>query len=139
MILLMLCMTLFNTPNTGSLEVNIGPVTPLQGQVYVLLHNNSNSFPDNKEEAFKWAVVEANSKHVTVSFSNIPNGNYAISVWHDKNDNGKFDKNMLGIPKDGLGFSKVDQILFSSPDYQEALFTFAGTEQKINIKTIYFF
>lgn len=133
---------LFTMPQINgqdALHIRIAPVSPLKGKVYVLLHNSAETFPDKQEGAFRKQVIPADQKEIKLTFENLPEGEYAISVWHDKNDNGKFDKNMLGIPKDGLGFSKVDRIMFSSPDFQDALFTFTGGKQEMRIKTIYFF
>ena len=31
----------------------------------------------------------------------VPTGTYAVSVWHDEDDNGEFDRNERGMPLDG--------------------------------------
>lgn len=42
-------------------------------------------------------------------------GSYGLALYHDANGNGKIDRNGLGIPKEGFGFSNNPRILFSAP------------------------
>jgi uncharacterized protein (DUF2141 family) len=34
-------------------------------------------------------------------------GDYAISVFHDENSNGKLDRNFMGMPKEGVGIKRL--------------------------------
>ena len=47
----------------------------------------------------------------TVTVNNLPPGTYAAQVFQDVNDNHKVDRNPLGIPKEGVGFSN-DAMIF---------------------------
>lgn len=38
-------------------------------------------------------------------FDNIPEGTYALSIFHDNQNTGKLRTNAFGIPRDGFGFS----------------------------------
>ena len=42
-------------------------------------------------------------------------GSYGLALYHDANGNGKIDRNAIGIPKEGFGFSNNPRILFSAP------------------------
>lgn len=42
-------------------------------------------------------------------------GVYGLALYHDANGNEKIDRNALGIPKEGFGFSNNPRILFSAP------------------------
>lgn len=42
-------------------------------------------------------------------------GVYGLAAYHDANANGQIDRNGLGIPKEGFGFSNNPTILFSAP------------------------
>lgn len=35
----------------------------------------------------------------------LPAGEYAVKLFHDANDNGEMDSNLLGLPQEGYGFS----------------------------------
>jgi uncharacterized protein (DUF2141 family) len=55
------------------------------------------------------AVVAARSRvtggTIRVTLHDLPPGEYAVKLFHDANDNGEMDSNMLGIPIEGYGFS----------------------------------
>jgi uncharacterized protein (DUF2141 family) len=51
------------------------------------------------------AKVEQGAEEVTIVIENIVSGNYAVSVFHDENDNRKLDTGSYGIPIEKYGFS----------------------------------
>ena len=60
---------------------------------------------------------------VTFHFD-LPPGTYAIAAFHDANGNGKFDKNLLGWPLEGFGFSNNAHVsFFRPPSFATASFT----------------
>ena len=44
-------------------------------------------------------------------------GTYAVAIYHDENDNHHFDRNFLGLPSEGYGFSNNAAPLFAPPRY----------------------
>lgn len=63
----------------------------------------------------------------------------AIKVHHDENSDGKVSKNWTGIyPKEGLGFSKKQEVvMFGPPNYKNSKLTLEEFQEKINISLIY--
>ncbi len=49
-------------------------------------------------------------------------GIYAVGIYHDRNDNWKFDKNFLGIPKESFGLSNNPKYGLSRPKMEDAVF-----------------
>lgn len=49
-------------------------------------------------------------------------GLYAVGIYHDRNDNWKFDKNFLGIPKEAFGLSNNPKYGLRKPKLEEAVF-----------------
>lgn len=70
---------------------------------------------------------------VTATFELEP-GDYAVSVHHDDNDNGKMDANFIGIPKEPIGLSNGAIAKFGPPKYTDAVFTIGEDGAKITIK-----
>ena len=68
-----------------------------------------------------------------IRFESLPYGEYAISVYHDKNDNGKLDTGMFRIPKEPLGTSNDAKIRFGPPKYEDAVFFLKQPELNIHI------
>jgi len=61
-----------------------------------------------------------------VTITGLPPGRYAAQGFHDANRNGKVDRGLFGIPKEGVGFSNDAPIRFAPPRLSEALFDFTG-------------
>jgi uncharacterized protein (DUF2141 family) len=63
-------------------------------------------------------------------------GTYGLALYHDANGNGKIDRNGLGIPKEGFGFSNNPRILFSAPKLKSVRLTVgsAGAETRIRLR-----
>lgn len=49
-------------------------------------------------------------------------GQFAISIYHDRNANGDFDKNALGLPAEPWGLSNNPKVRFGPPAVTETLF-----------------
>ena len=63
-------------------------------------------------------------------------GVYAAALYHDENANGKIDRNGLGIPKEGFGFSNNPKIFMSAPGFKSVRFMAgpAATALRIRMK-----
>ncbi len=64
-------------------------------------------------------------------------GHYAIALYHDENSNKKFDRNFLGIPDEGYGFSNNPGFRFGAPDHDETLFQVDGMATAVRISVLY--
>ena len=106
-----------------SMEVVIKNVDASDGNIAAALFSNEVDFLKTRFAAKK---VKANKGEVHLVFENIPIGKYALSVYHDANVNGVLDKNMIGIPKEGFGFSNDAMGTFGPPDFKEASFDWKG-------------
>lgn len=72
-----------------------------------------------------------------VGFLKLPPGRYAIIVYHDENDNGRLDKNVLGIPTEGYGFSNNARGFFSAPSFDAAAVTVGKGNTNTSIALTY--
>jgi uncharacterized protein (DUF2141 family) len=103
-----------------AITVNISGMKADKGDVYVALYNSNASF---LKKEIKGAIVKVSNKKATAIFKNIKKGVYAISVFHDKNDNKKMDTNFMGIPKEPTGCSNGATGFMGPPKYKKAKFT----------------
>jgi uncharacterized protein (DUF2141 family) len=125
----MLIGTFFNLmafAQNGIIAVEIIGVENDDGQVFIGLFNNSDGFPDKGKE-YKGGFIKPKTGTFRYTFTEIPNGDYAIAIFHDSNTNGRLDKNFLGIPKEGYGFSENATAFMSAPGFEKAKFTLDGT------------
>jgi uncharacterized protein (DUF2141 family) len=103
-----------------AITVHIYGMKADRGAVYVALYNSETSFLKNE---FKGKIVKVYDKKAIAIFKNIEKGGYAISAFHDKNDNKKMDTNFIGIPKEPIGCSNNAIGFMGPPKYKKAKFT----------------
>jgi len=70
-------------------------------------------------------------------FPALPDGVYAVSVFHDENMNERLDKNFMGVPKESYGASNNPKKKMGPPNFDEAKFQLSGTEQSVEIKLMH--
>ena len=71
---------------------------------------------------------------VIATFENLRLGTYALSLYHDENNNGMLDTNFFGIPKEPYGFSNDARGTFGPPKYTAAQFEFIKDGQQVEIR-----
>ena len=102
-----------------------------KGAVKIALWRDATGFP--KGQGFKVATVQLADGKAKCVFSDLEPGDYAVSVYVDKNGNGKLDTNMLGKPTEPYGFSNDARSAFGPPQFEEAKFTLSASGQTITI------
>ena len=63
----------------------------------------------------------------------VPEGQIAVRLFHDENGNGKLDTNMLGIPREGYGFSKNPRVM-GPASFEDAALLVNGASIRTTIK-----
>jgi uncharacterized protein (DUF2141 family) len=101
----------------NSIEVKISNIREIKGDIRVALFNNEDDFLEKPVHA---KSIKATSKEVSVKFENLPQGDYAVSVFHDENSNGELDKSVVGIPKEGFVFGNNAMGTFGPPAFNKA-------------------
>lgn len=64
----------------------------------------------------------------------LPAGFYAIAAVHDRNGNGKTDRNFLGLPKEPYGFSNRARRLVGPPRWEQARFKVSGAGVEVEVR-----
>jgi len=118
-VLIMLSVTVFS--QTANLTITFKGIENIKGNIELGLYKNSKSFPKVGEDDIS-AIVTVKSKEFTYTVKNVPLGEYAIACFHDENEDEKHNTNIIGIPKEGYGFSNNKFGPFgSSPKFEDAL------------------
>lgn len=60
-------------------------------------------------------------------------GGYALAVFHDRNDNTKFDKTWIGLPSEPYGTSNNPRFEMRAPRLDEALFQVNGPSTPMTV------
>jgi uncharacterized protein (DUF2141 family) len=103
------------------------------GTYRCLIFKGASGFPKDPTKALQFDNGTIAANVGTCVFENLPAGTYAVSTFHDKNNNSKLDTGLFGAPTEKYGFSNNASKPFAPPDFAEAAFTLKGNSQ-INIK-----
>ncbi|HEY9697379.1 MAG TPA: DUF2141 domain-containing protein [Trichocoleus sp.] len=122
---------------TSQLTIEIDGLKNRNGQICLSLFNNGRGFPDQGANAVEQRCVSITEAPVRVNFNNLQWGNYAVAVLHDVNGDGKANRNFLGIPTEGFGFSNNPRIRTSAPNFNDTAVAVAGTNTNIQIRLRY--
>lgn len=129
-LLLIYSCCLYAQSNNNTIEIIIKGLRSDKGQVIVAMFNSSSVFPEERDKAYCRLKSNINGKQVKLSFSTIPDGEYAISFYHDENENNKFDFNFLKIPKEGYGASNNARGHWGPPAFKDASFKINNGQTK---------
>ena len=81
-------------------------------------------------------AVKPNGKNEIVVPVELAKGEWAVALSQDTNDNGRMDRNFLGIPTEPYAFSNNVRPRLSAPNFEECKFVVADDGQVVNIKLV---
>ena len=122
----------------SQLGVEINGLRNQDGQICLSLFANSQGFPSDGNQAVQNQCVTASDLEPIVTFTNVQPGSYAIAVLHDANSDSIINRNVLGIPSEGFGFSGNPVIRTGPPTFGDAMVFVAGNQTTIQIDLNYF-
>lgn len=98
-----------------------------EGSYMIGIYQEGDDFPN--EPSIPKKVKVNNGFMRTFKSDDLKTGKYAVSVYHDLNENGKLDRNLVGIPKEPFAFSNTEKLKMGPPAFEDASFHL-GSEVK---------
>ncbi len=111
----------------GKITVSISNIKNNNGVCRVCIFDNAASF-NGEGKPLQCVSTNVSNKTAVARFDNVPAGTYAISVFHDANNNNKFDLNFVGMPKEGYGASKNKLPFAAAPAFKDNQFTLKNSQ-----------
>ncbi len=118
------------------LLVHIDGFRNQKGDAGVTVFTSPDGWPENNNKAFIHGGHPFSGDKTTVELQ-LPPGRYAIAVVHDENSNHKLDRNMIGWPKEGFGFSNNPKVGLSAPSFDTATMQVTCPVTETTIHLIY--
>jgi len=117
-----------------NLTVNLHGIKNSQGQIHVELYSDPKTF---RKSALAQNIIKAAAKEdiVTVKFTGIKPGVYAILAFHDEDENGLLNKRFGMIPTEGYALSN-DPEVFGPPAFKDSAFEVL-TDKELSIPIHY--
>lgn len=119
-----------------TLVVHVDGFRNQKGDLGVTVFNSASGWPENNEKAFHHDGYPFSGDKAVARLL-LPPGRYGIAVLHDENSNHKLDRNFIGIPKEGFGFSNNPKVNLSAPPFDAAAFQVNCPATEITIHLIY--
>jgi len=123
--------------STGKITVKLTGFKNSSGMAGISIYNSPAGFPSDPFKSMKIEFVAIDENAATITFSSLAEGEYAISAFHDENNNGRLESTWYGAPKEGVGVSNNIRGNFGAPKFDEAKFLLDRTEKVISINLFY--
>lgn len=115
--------------SAASIEVRVQGVTA-KGKVLVAVCDKTTFLQDCAYSG----SAPAKAGETVVTVDGVPAGSWAVLSYQDENDNGKLDRNVLGIPKEPYAFSRDARGRFGPPSFEDAAFELRDEKAVTTIK-----
>lgn len=73
-----------------------------------------------------WQKIAIQDNQAECVFASVAADSYAVSAFHDVNDNSRLDTNFIGIPTESWCTSRNARAWFGPPSFEDAKFRYAG-------------
>ncbi len=108
----------------GILMIEIVGLKQATGTVHIAVYNSDSTWlGDEAVMTEKVAVADAMDGDLVRTEVQLPLGKYAISAFHDQDDDGELNTNLIGMPKEPIAVSNNALGKFGPPKYEDAVFT----------------
>jgi len=102
---------------SSSVRVVVTGLSPATGPVEISLFDAAESFM--VEPYLQQSGTADENGSFETEFVSLPDGEYAVVVAHDANDNGKLDSGFLGFGGESYGYSNNARSWFGRPDFED--------------------
>ncbi len=109
---------------TGSLKVKVMGLKTDRGSVAFALFGSRETY-QAMDNPLRGRLVKVRDGKCEWTVENVPAGEYAVALYHDRNDNGKLDT-VFWFPAEPYGFSNNARALTSAPLFRDTKFVVDG-------------
>ena len=98
------------------------------GELMVAVYDQAGQWLKQPLRGLRQAATDGT---MTVQVADLPDGDYAVSLYIDRNANGKLDSNAIGIPTEPYGFSNDAAGNFGPPSFDKARLSVKGDTRAV--------
>lgn len=128
-----------NQVTSGRIVVEVSGFRNDEGDALVALFRSEQGFPKEPTQAERRLAHRIEHGRSQVTFEDVTPGAFAVSVLHDEDGDRKVRTSPLGIPREGIGFSRDARAVFGPPKFRKAKLELpAGAEVSVPIRVRYY-
>ncbi len=120
----------------GRITVAVTGLHSNDGVVRCGLYDSAAAFRKPGQE-LRGVVAKPDGQRAACIFNGLPNGKYAVAVFHAEKNETQIEYGMFGKPKQGYGFSRNPSSGMGPPGFDAAAFDYAGGNQTLPVTLQY--
>lgn len=122
----------------GEVVITVTDLRSTKGVVRACMTTRADIFPKCIKDPGSHRTVVAAGEKVVIRFTGVKPGDYAVALLHDENENGKADRALGMMPKEGYGFSRDAPVKMAPPRFDDAVFAQGEGTSRLTIRMRYF-
>jgi uncharacterized protein (DUF2141 family) len=123
--------------DVGVLSIEVRGLHSDRGQALCFLYAGGAGFPGDPARAVATVRAPIRERAAGCRFPDLAPGAYAVAVVHDENGDGRLNRNLVGLPAEGVGASNNPKSRFGPPKYDDARFDFPGGALTLSVLVRY--
>jgi uncharacterized protein (DUF2141 family) len=124
-------------PPATTVDVHVEGMRSQKGLIRACLTHDTRFFPHCEKDPTAHKLNLPTPQGALLHFTDVVPGDYAVTLIHDENGNAKLDT-MLGIPREGVGFSNNPRLIAGPPSFAAVRFAVNGVPVTTSIRLKYF-
>ena len=116
------------------LTLKISNIEKMQGEIIIGVFNQDKNFLKDGF-AIKNYKIKVDKNTAVIIITDLPKGEYAITMYHDENSDNECNRNFIGIPKEPYAFSNNFKPKFGPPKFKDCKFELSENKT-LHIKMI---
>lgn len=117
----------------ADLTLEVRGLESSQGTVMVAVFADAEGWLRQPVAVARQSVAGQQGGVLQLTLKDLPAGRLAFSVFHDLNDNGRMDRNAIGVPLEPFAFSNNAVAAFGPPRFEQASFE-PGSSARLSIQ-----
>lgn len=126
LLVLLLAVTAAPPPAPGTLTVSVTDARSADGQVVALVFASADGFPVHPDRAAYRGAAPIRGTGATVRIPGVAAGRYAIVVFHDADGNSRIQRNVIGLPREGIGVTRFSG---GRPSFRSSTVSLSGDDR----------
>ncbi|AKQ43058.2 hypothetical protein CP97_01790 [Aurantiacibacter atlanticus] len=123
---------------TGTqVTITITNMRNTDGMLRACMTRDEDRFPRCQDATQGYRTVVPAGEATVLHFENVAPGTYAIALLHDENGNGRADRALGMMPREGFGFSRDAPVRMGPPDFEEAAISIGSSPFQQTIRMRY--
>ena len=108
--------------NGQAFELLVTGLRNNEGQVRCSVFKSEEGFPSDPKKAIIKISVNPQNNEALFDFKDLAEGDYAMALLHDEDENGEMRTNLIGLPREGWAVSNdAPPRMFGAPSFESAL------------------